>query len=103
MGLGTWTRTDTLYGEGYSVRGSSDLAAQLEAAIRRLPAYAPSQASPAPEPAAPAVTPPPPARHITEGSFFIDEDRVIRQCVGGQTAAVVYGGLTLRACGQRTA
>ena len=30
MVLGTWTARDTLYGEGYSVAGSGDLAAQLQ-------------------------------------------------------------------------
>ena len=51
MVLGTWTRKDTLYGEGYSVTGNGDLAEQLKDAIHRLPEFAPLQASPAEEPA----------------------------------------------------
>ena len=38
MVLGTWSRDDRLYaGEGYTIRATSDLAAQLAAAIQRLP------------------------------------------------------------------
>src|SRR5262249_13260278 len=52
MVLGTWSLKDTLYGEGYSVIGNGDLAEQLRAAVRRLPEFAPLQASPvAAEPA----------------------------------------------------
>ena len=54
MVLGAWSRKDTLYGgEGYSVTGNGDLAGQLQGAIRHLPEFAPSQASPAREEAAP--------------------------------------------------
>ena len=102
MVLGTWTRRDTLYGEGYSVCGNGDLAGQLKAAIERLPQYAPVPAFSAPQPPVSAFTPPPPERHITEGSFFIDDDRVIRQCVEGQSVPVIYGGTTLRAGGTHT-
>ena len=65
----------------------------------RLPEFAPLQASPVLEAPAPAFTPPPPERHITEGSFFVDDDRTICQCVEGQAVPVVYGGTTLRAGG----
>ena len=100
MVLGTWTRKDTLYGgEGYSVLGNGDLARQLQEAIHRLPQFAPLQASSVEEPPAPAFTPPPPERHITEGSFFVADDRTICQSVGGQAVPVVYGGTTLRADG----
>ncbi len=103
MVLGTWTRKDTLQGgEGYSVIGNGDLAAKLKAAIQRLPQFAPSTASPVLEQPTPAFTPPPPERHITEGSFFIDDDRIICQCVERQTVRVVYGGPTLRAGGLST-
>jgi hypothetical protein len=37
MVLGTLSRKDTLYGEGYSVTGNGDLAEQLREATRRLP------------------------------------------------------------------
>jgi N12 class adenine-specific DNA methylase len=103
MVLGTWSRKDTLYGgEGYSVAGNGDLAGQLTAAIGRLPEFAPSQASPAEEPPAAAFAPPPPERHITEGSFFVADDRSICQSVGGQAVPVVYGGTALRADGTMT-
>ena len=75
MVLGTWSRKDTLYGgEGYSVLSNGDLAGQLSAAIHRLPEFAPLQIS-SPESPAPAFIPPPPERHITEGSFFVADDR----------------------------
>jgi N12 class adenine-specific DNA methylase len=103
MVLGTWSRKDTLYGtEGYSVTSSGDLAQQLRDAIGRLPQFAPLEASAAEEPAAPAFAPPPPERHITEGSFFVADDRSICQSVGGQAVPVVYGGTTLRADGTLT-
>src|SRR5205085_12398341 len=94
--------TDTLHGDRYSVLGHGDLAAKLKAAIHRLPEYAPSQASPAPAPSALSFTPPPPERHITEGSFFLNDDRIICQCIDGQGVAVEYGGTTLRAGGTMT-
>jgi N12 class adenine-specific DNA methylase/SAM-dependent methyltransferase len=102
MVLGTWSRNDTLYGEGYSVLSNGDLAGQLQDAIRRLPEYAPLRASPAQEEPAPVFTPPPPLPHIGEGSFFVRDDRVICQSLGGQSVPVTYGGTTLRAGGTRT-
>ena len=103
MVLGTWSRKDTLYGgEGYSVTGNGDLAGQLRGAIRLLPEVVPSHASPVQEQPAPAFTPPPPERFVTEGSFFIDDDRTICQCVEGQAVAVNYGGTRLRAGGTHT-
>ena len=103
MVLGTWSRKDTLYGgEGYSVTGNGDLAEQLNEAIRRLPEFAPLQASPVRRSLPAAFTPPPPERHITEGSFFVDDDRTICQSVGGQAVPVVYGGTTLKADGTLT-
>ena len=100
MVLGTWSRKDTLYGgEGYSVLGNGDLAGQLKAAIHRLPQFAPIQASEVDDKPIPAFTPPPAERHITEGSFFVADDRKICQSVGGQAVPVVYGGTSLRADG----
>ncbi len=49
-----------------------------------------------------AFTSPPPERRIAEGSFFVDEQRVICQRVDGQAVPVVYGGTTLRAGGGMT-
>jgi hypothetical protein len=103
MVLGTWSRKDTLYGgEGYSVISNGDLAQKLGEAIQRLPQFAPIQPSLAMEPAAEAFAPPPPERHITEGSFFVADDRRICQSVGVQAVPVVYGGTTLRADGTMT-
>ena len=109
MVLGSFTRKDTLYGEGYSVRSNGELAGQLKEAIRRLPKFAPLQASPARNEPTAAFTPPPPEPHITEGSFFVGKpapaeagDRTICQSVGGQAVPVVYGGATLRSDGTLT-
>ena len=100
MVLGRWSRKDTLYGtEGYSVIGNGDLAEQLQEATRRLPEYAPLRITPSAAPPVAAFTPPPPLPHITEGSFFVSEDRTICQSLGGQSVPVVYGGTTLKAGG----
>ena len=40
----------------------------------------------------PAFSPPPPLRHIAEGSFFVGDDRIIRQMEDGQAEPVTYGG-----------
>ena len=114
MVLGTWSRKDRLYGgeAGYSVTGNGDLAAQLDAAIRRLPAYAKASAdrpeghviqsaAERPNPP-PAFIPPPPEKHIAEGSFFVGKDRAIHQVEGGQARPVTYGGTALRADGTMT-
>ena len=105
MVLGSWSRKDTLYGEGYSVLSNGDLAGQLKEAIRRLPEFAPLQASPpAKPPGRPEkfTPPPPPQGHISEGSFFVGDDRVIYQSQGGQGVPVVYGGTALNAGGTMT-
>lgn len=104
MVLGTWSRKDRLYGgdSGYSVMGQGDLAAQLDAAIRRLPERAASPAAVAGPPPFPAFTPPPPEKHLAEGSFFIGDDRSICQIEGGEARPVVYGGTALRADGTMT-
>ncbi|MFL5241548.1 MAG: DEAD/DEAH box helicase family protein [Gemmataceae bacterium] len=103
MVLGNWTRKDTLYGgEGYSVLGNGELAGRLAAAIHRLPEFAPPQASPVRNEPATAFTPPPSERHISEGSFFIGDDRIIYQTEGGQGVPVVYGGTALKADGTLT-
>ena len=97
MVLGTWSRRDTLYGEGYSVTGNGDLAVQLREAVGRLPEFAPMKVSAPPQPTSPVT--PPSENHITEGSFFVGQDRIIRQMLGGQAEAVVYGGSKLWAGG----
>ena len=102
MVLGSWTRKDTLYGEGYSVTANGDLAGQLTEAIHRLPEFAPLTASSAEEPPAASFTPPPAERHITEGSFFVAENKAICQSQDGQAVPVVYGGTSLKADGTLT-
>jgi SAM-dependent methyltransferase len=101
MVLGTWSRKDTLYGgdDSYSVISNSDLTPQIQNAISRLPHFDAREASGPEEPRAPAFMPPPPERHINEGSFFINGDRIIHQLQDGQGVPVVYGGTTLKADG----
>jgi N12 class adenine-specific DNA methylase len=100
MVLGAWSRKDRLYDAGYSLVANGDPAEQLRAAIGRLPQFAPAPTAEtikaAPEP---AFTPPPPERHITEGSLFIGEDKIIRQVTDGRAEPVTYCGVLLRADG----
>lgn len=103
MVLGDWSRENTLYGgEGFSVRSNGELAAQLSAAVDRLPQFAPSSAATEPPAFAERFEPPPRIPHINEGSFFVNEDRVVCQSVRGQAVPVVYGGTTLKAGGTLT-
>jgi N12 class adenine-specific DNA methylase len=113
MVLGHWSRKDTLYGEGYSLTGNGELAVQLREAIGRLPEFphpaliagpqGVDENSTGPRPAAGiGFTPLPPDLHISEGSFFVGEDRAIRQVIDGQTVPVVYGGKPLTADGAMT-
>lgn len=102
MVLGEWSRKDTLYGEGYSVRAGGDLATRLREAVARLPEFSPMPATRLEEPAPPAFGPPPPQRHIDEGSFVVGEDRGVYQVAGGQAVPVVYGGTALKANGTLT-
>ena len=99
--LGTWSRKDRLYGGdgGYSVASSGDLAARLDAAIGRLPKLEATRPAPARPEQAPTFTPPPPERHITEGSLFVGDDKIIRQVEGGQAEPVTYCGVLLRTDG----
>ena len=99
--LGTWSRKDRLYGGdgGYSVTGDGDLAARLDAAVGRLPKLEATRAVPPAAGKPAAFTPPPPERHITEGSLFIGDDRIIRQVTDGQAEPVTYCGVLLRTDG----
>jgi len=106
MVLGEWSRKDTLYGgEGFSVIGKGDLATQLREAVARLPKVVQSEAerpNPPPVPAQKhesAFVPPPPLRHITEGSLFVGDDKVIRQVENGTAEPVTYCGTLLKADG----
>ena len=82
MVLGNWTRKDTLYGgEGYSVTEQRRPGRATQSKPwHGLPRFAadPSIAGPRTSPA-PAFTPPPPERHISEGSFFVGDDKIIYQ------------------------
>jgi len=103
MVLGSWSRKDTLYGtEGYSVTSNGDHAEQLAQAIGRLPEFAPSKESTIPQETTITFTLPPLLRHISEGSFFVRDDRTICQVEGGQGQPVTYGGTLLKANGTMT-
>ena len=116
--LGRWSRKDTLYGgEGYSVLSQGDLAEQLRLAVGRLPRFEPTRteaqnANPPPRHVAdkdvvdivqaheqPAFVTPPPLKHISEGSFFVGDDRVVRQVEDGSPEPVTYCGVLLKADG----
>ena len=100
MVLGNWSRKNTLYAnEGYSVTGNGDLSLQLKDAVRCLPRFIPGQPFSFYQEPVPIFTPPPPERHISEGSFFVGDDRIIYQSQGGQGVPVVYGGKTLKSDG----
>jgi N12 class adenine-specific DNA methylase/predicted RNA methylase len=103
--LGSWSRKDRLYGgeQGFSVTFSGDLEAALRAAIARLPELATRTAEAQPAKQREVFVPPPVERHITEGSFFIGDDRsTIFQIVEGRPEPVVYGGVKLKANGTMT-
>jgi len=103
MVLGDWSRKDTLYGEGYSLIGRGDLETDLDQAIHyRLPKFAPIEPSAPREHKKPSFTLPPLERHVTEGSFFVDEERRLCQMENGQAVPVVYGGTALGANGTMT-
>jgi len=105
MVLGTWTRQDRLYASesGYSLIARGDLAEHLAEASIRLPAEVFTCAnlpgsSAAVEKLLPSPTPLPPLeRHITEGSFFIDDDKTILQVQQGEGIPVTHGDKPLRA------
>ena len=104
MVLGTWSRKDRLYGgeQGFSVEADGVLEDQLRAAVGRLPEFGTRAAGPSPRREAPAFTPPPLERHVTEGSFFVGEDRTIFQIVDGRPEPVTYGGTLLKSTGTMT-
>ncbi|MFL5330500.1 MAG: DEAD/DEAH box helicase family protein [Gemmataceae bacterium] len=102
MVLGRWSRKDTLYGEGYSVKSSGDLARQLVKAIKRLPAFPLSQSLTEQKRSSELLPRPPPELQSVEGGFFIDQEHFICQRVDGQAVRVVYGGRKLRANGTLT-
>jgi N12 class adenine-specific DNA methylase len=110
MVLGQFSRKDTLYGEGYSVTATGDLAEQIRAAIERLPQFAPIAVSASPSASRGPVLrsfseggfTPPPLPHISEGSFYVGDDGRIRQIEDGNGSLVDYGGAVLQAHGTLT-
>ena len=100
MVLGTWSRHDRLYaGEGYTLRATGDLAAQLAAAIQHLPQGV-YTAHPARRRIRPSPTPLPPLEpHLTEGSFFVTETKALMQIQQGTAVPVTHGTTPLQADG----
>jgi SAM-dependent methyltransferase len=92
MVLGAWSRQDRLYGSDatYSLRTHGDLAAQLHAAVARLPEGVYSARASA-DPATTRRPRPPLADPLTEGSFFVAEDQTIMQVQGGEAVTVTHG------------
>jgi N12 class adenine-specific DNA methylase len=105
MVLGTWSRQDRLYASesGYSLLANGDLALQLHEAVGGLPERVytcakQSERSAAAEKPQPSQAPLPPLEpHITEGSFFIDNDKSILQVQQGEGVPVTHGDKALRA------
>jgi SAM-dependent methyltransferase len=101
MVLGTWSRHDRLYaGEGYTLRATGDLAAQLAAAIQRLPqrVYTAPRSAPV-HPTSPPPALPPLVPHLTEGSFFVTETKALMQIQQGTAVPVTHGTTPLQADG----
>ncbi|MEW4571318.1 DEAD/DEAH box helicase family protein [Tautonia sp. JC769] len=104
MVLGDWSRKSRLYGgDGYSVSANGDLATQLQQAIARLPVGKAIQSMPERPnpPPAPMVTPPA-LPHLAEGSFFVNDHRIICQVADGNAEPVTYGGTLMKSDGTMT-
>ena len=105
MVLGNWSRKDTLYGGERLQRhrqrrpGRRSSTPPIRPAARSATAVQSAAERPNPPP---AFIPPPPERHITEGSFFVGDDRIIHQIEDGQAVPVTYGGTLLKADGTMT-
>jgi len=102
MVLGSWTRKDALYGEGYSVAAHGDLAEQLASIVDRLPRFAPLPARQAVPSPTKGSTIRPPDHALAEGSFLTDDDGTICQWLDGQAVPIVYAGVPLSARGTLT-
>ena len=102
MMLGTLSRRDRLYDASYSLIGQGDLEERLRIAIQTLPE---GVATPVPalkpkvENATTIVPPTPQLRHVTEGSFFVGDDRTVYQLENDKAEPVTYCGVLLRADG----
>ena len=101
MVLGTCSWKDRLYGRGdYSLIGQGDLQAQLRAAIKtaargHLQCRGPFVRKNRPTP----FHSPPLERHITEGSFFVGDDKTLLQVQNGEALPVTHGEKPLKADG----
>ena len=104
MMLGTLSRKDRLYDATYSLIGQGDLEKRLHTTIRILPEGV-ATLGPALKPEVENATntgpptPPPDSRQVTEGSFFVGDDRAIYQIAKGKAEPVTYCGVLLRADG----
>ena len=99
MVLGTWSLEGRLYPGDYSVLGQGDLHAQLRAAVEKLPEGVYSAESRSTEALSSAMPLPPLERHITEGSFFVGEDKTLLQVQHGEALPVTHGEKPLQADG----
>jgi N12 class adenine-specific DNA methylase len=99
MVLGTWSRKDRLYGGTYSLESNGELAQQLQDSIKRLPENVYSALDDIHVVDIERKPLPPLERHITEGSFFIADDKTIMQVQHGQGVPVTHGERTLTADG----
>lgn len=99
MILGTFSRKDTLYGDGYSIDSRRDLATGLREAVDRLPELPPLEHIDRAAPPAPAFVPPQSEGPKAEGSLFVGSDRRIYERVEGGSVPGSYGGRELSADG----
>lgn len=101
MVLGTFTRENQLYGdEGYSIKGTGNLNADLQAVIARLPEFQTVQPTFEEKEFAPArFNRPPPLKHLTEGSYFVGDDQTIYSIKQGVPTPATHGKTVLKANG----
>jgi len=101
MVLGAYTRQDRLYGAetGYSITSQGDLTEALRGAIKRLPQGVYAACVHAPDTPQGSTTLPPLERHITEGSFFLGDDKTIMQVQNGEALPVTHGEKPLKTDG----
>ena len=99
MVLGTWSLEGRLYPGDYSLIGQGDLQAQLRVAVERLPegVYS-AEVHETEKPSTPCHSPPL-ERHITEGSFFVGDDKTLLQVQHGEAMPVTHGEKPLSADG----
>jgi len=99
MVLGTWSLEGRLYPGDYSVIGQGNPQEQLQAAVARLPEGVYSAEARSAEASSNPMPLPPLERHITEGSFFVGEDKTLLQVQHGEALPVTHGEKPLQANG----